>query len=460
MGRIKVSFVFPRFKYFSGDPPLGLGYLASYLKRELPGIDISIIDTTFTHSFTAAFRRLEEINPDIIGIYSDAIMSRDALSIADWSRERKIFTVFGGPQPTVSPDIFIARADAVVRGEGEATLAELLKRHGDKDLSSIPGLWWKKDGEVVRNRPNRDFLDLDSLPFPQRDLLAMRSYMYYWNYLDAADIHRRGTTMMVSRSCPFVCSYCQPVIHEMFGEKLRLRSPENIIQEVASLQEQYGVDSIFFHDDTFTVDHHWLAEFCKRLDNLRPRILWGCNSRVDTVDEEVLKLMHVSGLRNIHFGIESASQRILDAVYNKQIRIDKVRDVIASADRIGIDTMGFFMLGAPGETPEEINKTISFAMGLKLKEASFSLTTPLSGTYLYRKLLLDDSFEIDKDYDNRNYYSRYSIKGGIGFRRIKRLQLKAFLLFYLHPFRLKYILKHLLHPRGIRKLFIKTRRSF
>jgi len=459
MARIKVCLVFPRFKYISGDPPMGLGYLASYLKKNLK-IDVSIIDTTFMRSFEIVFNRLREYKPDILGIYTDGVMTKDAITIADWAKNNELFTIFGGPQATVLPKAFIAHADIVVQGEGELILTEIIRSYGSKDLSHIPGIWWKNNGEVIKNSLNRDFINLDDVPFPQRELLPMDKYLYYWNYLDAVDIKKRGTTMIVSRGCPFSCTYCQPTIREMFGEKLRFRSPQNVIEEIKILKEEYNIDGIFFHDDTFTVEHSWLKEFCKILENAKLSILWGCNSRIDTINEDILRMMYQAGLRNIHFGIESSSQRILDDIYNKKIKIEQVKDTISLAKKIGIYTMGFFMLGAPSETEEDINNTISFAKSLKLEEVSFSLTIPLVGTYLYKMILNDNKYKIDPNYENLNYYSRYSIMGGITKNRIKFLQLKAFLFFYLHPSHFRYIIKHLFSTRGINKLLNKIKRVF
>ena len=452
--------VFPRFKYISGDPPMGVGYLAAYLKKNL-NIDVSIIDTTFKRSFTSVFNKLKELKPDILGIYSDGIMTHDAITLADWAKNNKLYVIFGGPQATVLPEAFIAYADIVVRGEGELILTEIIRNYGRKDFSHIRGIWWKKDGEIIKNSDSADhhFIDLDDIPFPQRESLPMERYLYYWNYLDAVDIARRGTTMMVSRGCPFSCSYCQPTIKEMFGEKLRFRSAQNVAEEIRMLKEQYKIDGIFFHDDTFTVDHSWLKDFCRILENDKLSILWGCNSRIDTVNEDILKMMYSAGLRNIHFGIESASQRILDNVYNKKIKVEKIKEIISLARKIGIHTMGFFMLGAPSETEQEINRTISFAKSIRLEEASFSLTTPLVGTYLYNAISENKRYSINHNYENFDYYSQYTIKGGISHNRIKFLQLKAFLYFYLHPFRLKYIIKHLSSVRGLNKLLNKIRRA-
>ncbi|MCX5701511.1 MAG: radical SAM protein [Candidatus Omnitrophica bacterium] len=457
MGRIKVCLLFPRFRYISGDPPIGIGYLASYLKSNL-NIDLSVIDATFIRSFKRVFHKLKEINPDILGIYSDGIMSEDAVTIADWAKNNRIYTIIGGPQATVLPEFFINHSDIVVQGEGEIILAEIIKSFDMNDLSYIPGIWWKKGGEIIKNSPNQNFISLDALPFPQRDLLPMDKYLYNWNYLDTLDTDKCGTTMIVSRGCPFNCSYCQPTIREMFGSKLRIRSPKNVVEEIKMLRRQYNVDGIFFHDDTFTADSSWVNDFCEMMENDKLSILWGCNSRIDTVNEAALKRMHQAGLRNIHFGIESGSQRILDNIYNKKIKLEQVRDVISLTSKIGIHTMGFFMLGAPSETGGEINNTIAFAKSLRLEEASFSLTAPLVGTHLYKSLLKDNKYKMDNNYGNLNYYSQYSLKGGIGKARIKILQLKAFILFYLHPLRINYIIRHLFSLKGLKKLLTKVLR--
>ena len=457
MAKISVCLVFPRLKYVSGDMPLGLGYLAAYLKRNTEA-DISVIDSTFMHSFRDIIDSLGQKKPDIVGIYADVIMARDSINIADWARSNKLYVIFGGPHPTVSPETFIDHADIVVRGEGELTLLDIVNNFGSTDLSYIPGIWWNKNGQIVKTPPSQRRLELDEIPFPSRDLFPMDKYIYNWTYLDSVSLDKHGTTMITSRGCPFNCSYCQPTLIELFGKKVRLRSVDNVLSEILELKERYGINGIFFHDDTMTMDHRWVNEFCRRLDKERLDILWGCNSRVDTIDEEIMKVMYDAGLRSVHFGVESGSQRVVNEIYNKRIDLSKVKDVLSQAKRIGIHTMGFFMIGAPSETEEEIEKTISFAKDLELDEASFSLTTPLIGTDLHSRLLKDSMYSIDKDYEAFDYYVHYPITGGIPVKRIKRLQFRALFSFYLHPKRLAYILKHLLTIRGLKKLYSKLRR--
>lgn len=460
MRRNKVCLVFPRIRYISGDPPVGLSYLASYLEKNTE-VDVTIIDMTFTRSFKIVYDKLCKCKPDILGIYADSMMINGALAIAEFAKKNNIYTVIGGPQPTVAPDSFIEKVDIVVRGEGELILSEIIRNYGSKDLSHIAGIWWKKKGnEIIKNSQNNNFVELDSLPFPQRGLLPMDKYLYYWNYLDAVAPNKRGTTMMVSRGCPFSCTYCQPTIREMFGERIRFRSPQNVCEEIKFLKAEYGIEGIFFHDDNFTTDYSWLTSFCQVLENEKLSMVWGCNSRVDTITEDILLRMYQVGLRNIHFGIESGSQRILDEIYNKKITLEQVKKAVALTKKIGIHAMGFFMLGAPYETEKDINHTIWFAKNLRLEEASFSLTTPLAGTHIYNMIMGNNKYKINYNREGLNYYSFYSIKGGIGQNRIKFLKFKAFLLFYLHPFRRNYIVKHFFSIIGIRRLLNKIRRVF
>ncbi len=462
MSKPKICLIYPRFKYISGDPPMGVAYLAAYIKKHCPGIDISIIDTTFANSLKYVFAYLIENKPDILGIYTDCTMVERAIAIANWAAARNIDVIFGGPQPTVEPGYFIAHADIVVRGEAECILKEIIENWPKDNLQHIAGIWWKKKGEIVSNPPNHNFLALDTLPFPARELLLMDQYIYHWSYMDAVDIGKRGTTMIVSRGCPFSCSYCQPTLTDMFGSKLRMRSPGDVVQEILALKQRYNIAGVFFHDDTLTADRLWLSEFCRMLLEEKTPVLWGCNSRVDTVDEGVLKNMYAAGLRTIHFGIESGSQRILDEIFHKKITLDESRSAVSLARTTGIRVMGFFMLGAPTETAAEINQTISFAGSLHLDEASFSLTTPLAGTHLCQMLLSDDKlkdrYAITPGY--LDYYSRYSIRGGLSSWTIKFFQFKALLFFYLHPLRFGYLIRHIFTPQGYKKLLNKIRRFF
>ena len=456
--RLRVCLVFPRFKYISGDPPLGIAYIASYLKEKLPDVDMSIIDTTFERSLEIVRKSLEDINPDIVGIYLDTIMYTDGIRIARMAREKGAFVVAGGPHATMAYESVINYVDMVILGEGEKTFTHVVETFPDIEIKSLKGVVCKRDGKRFENKDLNLTEDIDTIPIPDRNLLDMDKYIREWNYLDSVKMGTKGTTMITSRGCPYRCTFCQPTLESIFGKKLRMRSPESVVEEMCYLKGRYSIGGIFFHDDTFTVNREWVLKFCDLVEDKGIRVLWGCNTRANTVDEKLLERMFEVGLRNIHLGIESGSQEILDKVYNKGIMLDDVRKVVDGANRLHINVLGFFMLGAPGESEEEINKTIRLANSLKLKEATFSITTPIPGTYLY-DMVRKRGLHISDDFTDFDYYSKRSFSGdNLTFTCLKTLQKKALFSFYTHPFRWGYVARHLVSPNGMKRLMRKVRR--
>jgi radical SAM superfamily enzyme YgiQ (UPF0313 family) len=454
-----VTLVFPRFKYISGDPPLGIAYIAAYLKERLPDVEVSIIDTTFTKSLEVVRKNLDDISPDIVGIYLDTIMYRDGIRIARMAREKGAFVVAGGPHATMAHESVINYVDLIILGEGEKTFTRVVETFPDIEIESLKGVVCKRNGMTNFENKELDLTeDIDTIPVPDRDLLDMDKYANAWNYLDSVRMGTRGTTMITSRGCPYRCTFCQPTLESLFGKRLRVRSPENVVEEMVYLKDRYKIEGLFFHDDTFTVNRNWVMEFCDLVEEKKINILWGCNTRANTVDEELLKRMFEVGLRNIHLGIESGSQDILNDVYNKGITLDDVRRVVTFANRLHIRVLGFFMLGAPGESEDEINKTIRFATSLKLKEATFSITTPIPGTYLY-DMVKKRGMHISDDFSDFDYYSKRAFSGdNLVLSRLKAIQKKALFSFYMHPFRWGYIARHLISPNGVKRLMRKVRR--
>ena len=454
---MKLLLVFPRFKYVSGDPPLGPAYLAAEARAK-PGVEVAVEDATFHRSFRRIAQRIDEWRPDVVGVYFDSIMFADGVRVARMARQRGIFTIAGGPHATVMPETLAAEVDVICIGEGDVTLPEVLEHVRDRDFERVKGLAWQAGSDLARTESPPPIADLDAVPFPARDLLDMQSYVQQWNYLDSHDIRLRGTTMITSRGCPFRCTYCQPTLRRIFGPKVRMRSPENVVAEILELKDRYKIDGIFFHDDTLTAKRSWVEELCDRLiDRGRP-LLWACNTRANTVDEAMLRRMHEAGLRNIHLGIESGTERILRDIYQKGIDLDQVRAAVDAAKRIGVTVLGFFMIGAPTETPDEIDATIRFARSLRLDEATFAITSPLPGTTLY-DMVADGPYRLSADFADFDYYSERGFEDRhLPLRRLKALHLKALLSFYLHPYRWPYILRHLLTPLGWRKLFRKLMR--
>ncbi len=451
---MNICLVYPRLKYRSGDPPLGLAYIASHI-RKTPHVDVSILDTTFKRSLKYVESFLAEQKPDIVGIYFDTIMFNDGLKISKIAKKMGIFVIAGGPHATVMPETLINDVDAIAIGEGEKIVKELIKNY--PNLRNVRGIWYKENGKIHKNPPQSRIKDLDSLEFPARDLLQMEKYIENWHSLDSVDVNLRGTTVMASRGCPFNCSFCQPTLRMLFGKVMRTRSPENVVKEIRQIKNQYDLDGIFFHDDTFTINRNWVMRFCDLLNKENLEILWGCNSRVDTIDKELMQVMYEAGLRELHLGVESGSQRILDEIYQKGIKVKDAREITKTAREVGVNTLCFFMMGAPTETEEEIWKTIDFACSLDTDEISVSITTPLPKTYLFN--LVKENYSISENFSDFDYYSKRSFHDdNLDDKRIKNLQKIALFKFYTSSKHLAYTFKHLTSIRGIRKMISKLRR--
>lgn len=453
-----IYLVFPRFKYPSGDIPLGIAYLASYLKQK--NIGVSVIDTTFHPSFEYVSEQLKKIKPDIVGIYMGSLMYNDALRVAKIAKENGANVIVGGPHPTILPDTVINSkyVDAICIGEGEITLEEYtLKFYEGKGLDGVKGIWFKKDGKVVKNAPRELFKDLDELPFLSLDLFDMENYIKNWVQLDSYNPHLRGVSLIMSRGCPFNCTYCQPTLKKIFGLKVRTRSAKKIVDELKVLKKKYNLDSFYFQDDTLTVFKDWIKEFCELMIKEKVNMKWACNTRADTTDREMLKLMKRAGLVKVKVGIEAASDRVRNEIYKKGVTLNQIDNFIDEAKKEGLQITGFFMLGAPSETEEEIKKTINFAVHSKLDEANFSITTPLPETALYNMVQDCCTCRLPNKFEDYDYYRVTGLKiSEVDDKKLNMYKKKAILEFYLHPKRIFNTLKIVL--LSMNKTLLKLKR--
>jgi anaerobic magnesium-protoporphyrin IX monomethyl ester cyclase len=454
---VRVLLVFPRFRYPSGDPPLGVAYLASVLRRE--GADVSIFDCTWQrHPLAELSGLLQETPYDLIGISALTSMLRQTADIARLAKEvsPESLVLVGGPHATVEPEstLLLPGVDAVAIGEAETTVSELLRTGLDPE--GVPGLWHRAEDEIVRGPEARLVEDLDTLPLPAWDLLDMRRYVALWYHLDAVRYGLRGTSIMASRGCPFRCAYCQPTLEMLFGRRVRRRSPQSLIAEMIELRGRFGIDGLMWLDDTFLLDREWMRDFCAHVIEARVGLIWGANMRADVADEETLSLMKEAGLRIIHLGIESASQRVLDEVYQKGISLEQVRETVSLGKRLGLCVRGYFMLGAPTETLEEAEETIRLACTLDLDDVTFSITTPLPHTHLY-----DLSREhITADFSDFDYYKRavYDSEEVIPARVLDRLRKRGYVRFYVGRRRFLRTVRSVLGVSGLRKTLLKLQR--
>jgi len=356
-------------------PPLGLAWLAAVLEQEghrvkmldAPPENLGIADIVRWVRFHAPF--------DLVGITATTPLMANATEIARGIKAETPGTrvVMGGVHPTVLPEEVLAEpaVDVVVRGEGERTIVELA---GERSLEDVAGISFRNDGVIVHTEERRLIADLDSLPLPAYHLLPMRKYR------PAAGAAKRlpATSVLATRGCPGQCTFC----FRIFGRRLRVRSGRKVAEEVAFLQERYGIREVCFYDDTFPAVKREVKAFCTGMSDLGVDLTWSCFSRIDTFDEETFRMMKDSGCHQVMFGIETCSREILDNI-GKRCDPDGVEYVVRATQRIGIEVRAAFMLGNPGETVETMEENIRFAVRLKPDLALFNIATPYPGTEMF-----------------------------------------------------------------------------
>ena len=384
----------PMYEYTSSIiicPPLGLGYIAS--KLILEGFNVEIIDMAVLNlSFEELKRELEHKDPKIVGITAETLTYKNALKVAGLVKETnsETLTVLGGPHVTFLAEETLRnpQVDVVIRREGEITMCELAQHILQKksELASVKGITYRRNGQIVSN-PERPLIeDLDSLPFPARERFQLSKY-------------RVPGTLITSRGCPSRCIFCSA--NAMSHGRYRIRSPENVVAEIGDMVKRFEFDSFFIADDTFTVFKERTRKICQSLQDLG--IQWFCESRVNTVNREMLNEMAKAGCKVIQYGIESGSQKILNSI-RKGITVEQARRAVKWTVEAGITPVCSFMVPHPEDTLETIGKTKKFMEELRSLGALVvvSLTTPFPGTYLYDhaeelglKMILDDTDRYD-----------------------------------------------------------------
>jgi anaerobic magnesium-protoporphyrin IX monomethyl ester cyclase len=455
---MKVALVFPRLAYPSGDVPLGLCYLASSILKHTKA-DVEILDTTFINEEPLEYleKKFKENQYEYAGFSVMTTTLKDSNKVAQMIKKvsPKTKVIYGGPQPTIMPEkiIKIPEVDAVALREGEETFVEITKNKGN--FKDVKGIWYKNEqGNIIKNPERPPVEDVDSLPFPARHLVDMKQYIKNWFQMDAVATNLRGTSLLASRGCPYRCSYCQPILDEMFGKGMRKRSAKNIVAEMKELKEKYNINAFDYADDTFTIHPEWVHEVCDEMIKENLNLSWMCNTRAHLVSEELFAKMKKAGLKQVYIGMESGSQRILDEVYQKDIKIEHVNKAVKILNDLDIKIHGYFIVGAPTETEEEIKQTIKFAKNLDITTATFSIATPLPLTHLYNKT----KHMIDADIEDMDYYKNPVYRAGatmLSPDKIKYWKKRAFLEFYLHPKRIPATIKQLL---SVKKAYNKLKR--
>jgi radical SAM superfamily enzyme YgiQ (UPF0313 family) len=431
-------------------PPTGLAYIAGAL--EAHGVHVRCLDM-FADKLTAqdVVDKAERFKPDLIGmtVLTPSAPVCEVLTKLLKRRVPEAKIVWGG----VHADVFateIVRDQGVefcVHYDGEITVCELVDAlaRNETDFSGIDGITWRNsDGEPVTNRPRALNRDLDSLPYPAWHLFPYHRY----GLLPFADIAKPILTMAGSRGCPYRCDYCS-LIHTG-GKTYRRRDPIKVVDEYEYLVDRYGVKQIGFIDPIFPLVKKDLKPLCEEIvkRGLDKKCVWLSETRADRLDKETCDLMYYGGCRRVLMGIESGSDILLGNV-NKTLTTDKVREGVANAHAAGIQTVGLFMIGLPGETPEQTKETIEFAVDLDLDFAKFAITVPFPGSKLFEDRWQKDLFRDDwENYTTFNPDPDRLIYHPHGYdpEELIRMQSYALRRFYIRP---KQIKKQLVELRTI-----------
>lgn len=455
----KLTLIFPRFRYPSGDYPIGVALLAAVVRSEL-GWNVSICDTTFDPKISTIKAFLDSEQPDYVGVGMSTLMLGEGLEACRLAKSMGCTVFVGGPHPTTAPDELLAHSfiDAVVLGEGELPTIDLLRMFECGNRHEVKGAHVKlDDGTVAYAKGRHPVESLDRLPFPAWDLIDMTRYINVWGQLDSVQPGLRGVNITAARGCPFSCTFCQPVLDAMFGKKLRQRSPQSVIMELKALKAQYDIEAFWFTDDTFTTNRKWVLAFCDALEEAQLNLLWGCTTRANLIPNSLMKRMHSAGLRKLGIGLESATDHIREELYQKGVSDTAVIETVHNAHSVGVQTLLFLMLGAPGENRTDMMQTVELATKLPASEASFSLFVPIPGTDLYQKMI-EEGYQLSENYIDYDYYARQPFEHQIARWQLRLIQRYAYLRFYSHPNRWPSMRRIMMSAQGRRSLAGKLKR--
>ena len=417
-------------------PQTGLAYLAAIVEKE--GHKARIIDSMAERlNIHQTIQEIKKYNPEIIIMNtSTPTFINDEKICKLIKRELDAVVAYVGTHVSVLPKESLkgSEADLVFVNECEYTLKELLKKI-NLSWAGIKGLCYKKNGVIMCNEYRPLIENLDELPFPARHLLP--------KYTTPLSAGLPFATIIPSRGCSYQCIFCRA--GNVWGEKVRMRSTESVFSEIKKIVDDFGIMNIGFMADTFTINKKWTIDLCNKMIDAGLNINWVCNSRVDTVDEEMLHIMKKAGCSVISYGVESGDQNILNRS-KKGITLDQSRKAILLTKKAGILSFAYFIIGLPGETWKSANRAINFAIELDSDYAIFHIATPFPGTEFY-EIAKENGWLVTSDWEKFEEEGSAVIStNNLSADDLVKLQKKAMNKFYLRP---TYIIKQLTKIRSV-----------
>ncbi|MBN2054418.1 B12-binding domain-containing radical SAM protein [bacterium] len=440
------------------QPPLGLGYLATAVRARH---DVRIMDCLKDHVDLDGFaRHLKTHRYDLLGFQCytmDLPFIKAAVALAR-SHQPAAAVVLGGPHPSSDPAAtmqrFRAEVDYIFLGEAEIGFARLLDllENGSGDPAAIPGLGWWRDGKPVVNQPVRPE-SLDDLGMPAWDLIRPEEYppAQHGAFFKRFPI----APILTSRGCPFQCVFCAG--RNITGLRHRRRSIQHIIEEMRLLIDAHGIKELLIIDDNFSFNRRHAKALLRKILEEGLEFTWATPNgvRMETLDDELVGLMKATGLYLVSLGIESGSDRVLRSI-RKNFNQVTIATTMRMLRRHDIPVAGFFVMGFPGESRAEIEKTIRLALRLDLVRANFFTFLPFPGTESYRALLASGELEA-VDWERFFFMNAAYTPKGMSRHELKRLQRKAFLRFFL---RRRILLYNLRSVRSFKHFYFLLKRFY
>ena len=460
--QLKILLVRPKSVYTDvvAGIPIGIATLGAVAEKL--GHKVRILDIGLERD---PERSLEEAcNAEAYDIAGISCMSVEFLGGLETARSiRRVspatHIIFGGQHPTIMPEQAMKAEciDSICIGEGEDIWTEFLgRRSSESDLEGIQGLWYRRGAEVVRNPPRNQYVDVDAVPIPAYHLLELERY-FDIDFVRFPTVDRRAIQIFTSRGCPYRCIYC----HDLFGKKFRGRRPELVWEEIRLLHDRYGIREFMIEDDIFNMDLERAKRICDLVisSGLKLGFQFGNGVRLERFDEQLMMKLAQAGTHHMAIAVESANDRIQKLI-KKHLKLERFNEVLSWARKYHIETLGFFMLGFPGETVEEINQTIRFACESYFDEALFSIATAYAGTELNDLVRATGSYEGGSDVHDE-WEGVVKIKSEEwDYRKLKRLQRKAYFLFFVTRLRFVKILIKMKSPRMFRRYWGAFTRNF
>jgi len=457
-------------------PPLGVAYLAAVLEQN--GYTVKILDLAAEDfhrrenitdnlfmiglSYKETEKRIRDFEPDMVGV-SCLISSQfgDMLKLCELVKkvDKNIVTIIGGAHPSALPtqSLHYEHVDFVSIGESESTLLSAIETlNSNGDFSRIDGFGYKRNGNISITPKTKFIENIDTIPFPARHLLPMETYFKINIPQCGTSLKSPNTSIVTSRGCPARCIYCAS--SQFWGRKFRGRSPENVLQEMESLIRVYGVKELSIIDDNLTLDKERAMKLFQGMIDRRLNLVWNTpnGSAVWALDEELLSKMKEAGCYEVTFAVESGDQEVLTKIVKKPLRLNSVERLVAHAKGMGLLVKAFFMMGFPGETREQMKKTIDFAKRLRFDAVGIFIATPLPGTELYKICKESDCLAPDFDFEKINFAEGSIRIPNLAPEELERMRSRAILqlnirLLVRNPFKFykKYSNLMFTNPRGI-----------